>query len=189
MDSCFGSGVSYKVFILQSMQIACSTSPHSDINNENPNENRSTGKKAWLVRKGQWAYQMPLETVDFYLSLEWGCHRRGWPLADWMEGRVDSRHGLCREGIGVYAFPDTLGIPSWDPCVLGNVFSRKRKKKKRRKTMIYWSSVFFSPHNSWLHFLIVITTKNQRSLYRKCNCVEILIQIQARSSDTSQYQN
>jgi|UPI00001EC296 hypothetical protein len=35
------------------------------MNNKNPNGNRSAGKMAWLRRKGQGAYQIPLETLEF----------------------------------------------------------------------------------------------------------------------------
>lgn len=184
MDSRFGSGISHKVFILQSMQIACSVSPHSNLNNKNPNENSSAGKMAWLVRKGQRASQIPLETVGFSpeprvrrpqkrVSVGWLERRmraqQTWPL--------QRRHwSLC--------FPRS----SWNSLLSSWWFGQCFLKNKKRQWYI-WSGVFFSPHNSWLHFLIVIATKNQRNLYWKCNCVEILIQIQTRSSDTSQSQN
>lgn len=119
----------------------------------------------------------------FHLSLEWGHCR-------WLAGRSRRVNGqwkwLCRGDTGFFAFPHPLGNSLLSSWWFGQCFL---EKERRWRKWCIWSSIFCSPHNSWLHFLIVIITKNQKNLCWKYSCVEIMIQIQTHSSDTSQYQS
>jgi hypothetical protein len=65
-------------------------SPHSNMNNKNPNGNRSAGKMAWLRRKGQGAYQIPLETLEFSPG-PGGKLPQKRVAVGWLDGRVSGQ--------------------------------------------------------------------------------------------------